>query len=156
MSKRNHKKISDWRFFLFAPLSLTPVANLMLRISPQIFEQIWNSSNGIIRGLGETDSWKKPEAKNNCDTIPLMHYTGQGFLIVIWFAEVSKMTTFYLQRIPLPSPQNIDDLAYLFKKGRSRDECFCLLPSAFGKVEVEDTIFLYIESVKFHPSTPRP
>jgi hypothetical protein len=154
VSKRNHKKISDWRFFLFAPLLLTPVANLMLRISPQIFEKIWNSSNGIIRGLGETDSWKNQKQKI------LWHYPFNAlyrtsFLIVIWFAEVGKMTTFYLQRIPLPSPQHIDDLAYLFKKGRSRDECFCLLPSAFGKVEVEDKIFLYIESLKFHPSTPR-
>ncbi len=26
--------------------------------------KIWNGPNGILRGLGETDSWKKPEAKN--------------------------------------------------------------------------------------------
>ncbi len=30
-----------------------------------------------------------------------------------------------------------------------------LLPSTLGKVEVEGTIFLYIESVKFHPLTSR-
>ncbi len=29
-----------------------------------LFEKIRNGPNGIIRGLGETDSWKKPEAKN--------------------------------------------------------------------------------------------
>ena len=46
------------------PVSLTPVANLELRISPRIFEKIRNSANVIIRGLGETDSRKKPEAKN--------------------------------------------------------------------------------------------
>ena len=35
------------------PVSLTPVVNLDLRISPRIFEKI---SNVIIRGLGEGDS----------------------------------------------------------------------------------------------------
>jgi hypothetical protein len=45
------------------PVSLTPVVHLDLRISPQIFEKIWNDPNVIIRGLGEGDSWKKPEAK---------------------------------------------------------------------------------------------
>ncbi len=46
------------------------------------------------------------------------------------------MTTFYLRPISLPSAQQVDDLAYLFKKKvglRGR----CLLPSTFGKVEVE-------------------
>jgi len=46
------------------PVSLTPVANLELRISPRIFEKIRNGPNGIIRGLGETGSRKKPELKN--------------------------------------------------------------------------------------------
>ena len=47
------------------PVSLTPVANRELRISPRIFEKIRNGPNGILRGWGETDSWKKkPEAKN--------------------------------------------------------------------------------------------
>ncbi len=46
------------------PVSLTPVVHLDLRISPQIFEKIRNDSNVIIRGLGEGDSWNKPEAKN--------------------------------------------------------------------------------------------
>jgi hypothetical protein len=45
-------------------VSLTPVANLELRISLQIFEKNRNGPNGIIRGFGETDSRKKPEAKN--------------------------------------------------------------------------------------------
>ncbi len=51
-------------FFHLPPVSLTPVANLELRISPRIFEKICNNPNGIIRGFGETDSRKKPEAKN--------------------------------------------------------------------------------------------
>ncbi len=37
---------------------------LELWISPQIFEKIWNSPNGIIRGLGGTDPCRKPEVKN--------------------------------------------------------------------------------------------
>jgi hypothetical protein len=31
---------------------------------PRIFEKNRNDSNVIIRGLGEGDSWRKPEAKN--------------------------------------------------------------------------------------------
>jgi hypothetical protein len=59
------------------PVSLTPVANfapvllttvvhldLRLRISPRIFKKIRFDPKVIIRGLGEGDSWKKPEAKN--------------------------------------------------------------------------------------------
>ncbi len=46
-------------FFHLSPVSLTPVANLELRIS-----RIRNSLNGILWGWGETDSWKVPEAKN--------------------------------------------------------------------------------------------
>jgi len=46
------------------PVSLTPVANIELRISTQIFEKIRIGPKGIIRGLGETDSGKKPKAKN--------------------------------------------------------------------------------------------
>ncbi len=50
-------------FFHLPPVSLTPVANLELRISPRIFEKIRIGPTGIIRSLGETDSRKKPEAK---------------------------------------------------------------------------------------------
>jgi len=45
-------------------VSLTPVANLELQISPRIFEKIRNDPNGILRGLGETDPGKKPEVEN--------------------------------------------------------------------------------------------
>jgi hypothetical protein len=37
------------------PVSTTPVVNLELRISPQIFEQIRNGPNGILWGWGKTD-----------------------------------------------------------------------------------------------------
>jgi hypothetical protein len=43
-------------FLHLPPASLTPVANLELRISPRIFEKIRNNPNGILMGLGETDS----------------------------------------------------------------------------------------------------
>jgi hypothetical protein len=43
-------------FFHLPPVSLTPVANLELQISPQIFEKIRNSLNGIPWGWGETDA----------------------------------------------------------------------------------------------------
>ncbi len=51
-------------FLHLPPVSLTPVANLELGIPPRIVEKIRNDPNGILRGLGETDSWKKPEVKN--------------------------------------------------------------------------------------------
>ncbi len=50
-------------FFHLRPVSLTPVANLELQIR-RIFEKIRNGPNVIIRSLGETNSRKKPEAKN--------------------------------------------------------------------------------------------
>jgi hypothetical protein len=50
-------------FFHLPPVSLTPVANLELRISLRIFGKILNGLNGILWGWGETDSWKEPEAK---------------------------------------------------------------------------------------------
>jgi hypothetical protein len=37
-------------------VSLTPVVNLELCISPRIFEKIRNGPNGILWGWGETDS----------------------------------------------------------------------------------------------------
>jgi hypothetical protein len=45
-------------------VSLIPVVHLDLRLSPRIFEKIRNGPNAILWGGGETDSSKKPEAKN--------------------------------------------------------------------------------------------
>jgi hypothetical protein len=42
-------------FLHLPPVSLTPVANLELRISPRIFEKIRDDPKGILRGLGKTD-----------------------------------------------------------------------------------------------------
>ncbi len=44
--------------------NLPPVVHLDLLLSPRIFEKIRNDPNVIVRGFGESDSWKKPEAKN--------------------------------------------------------------------------------------------
>jgi hypothetical protein len=38
------------------PVSLIPVVNLKLRISPRIYEKIRNGPNGILWVWGETDS----------------------------------------------------------------------------------------------------
>jgi hypothetical protein len=46
------------------PVSMTPVVHPELRISLRIFKKIRNGPNGILRGLGETDSRKKPEVEN--------------------------------------------------------------------------------------------
>jgi hypothetical protein len=43
-------------FFHFPLLPMTTVVQFELRISPQIYEKIQNGPNGILRGLGETDS----------------------------------------------------------------------------------------------------
>jgi hypothetical protein len=58
-------------FFHLPTVSLTPVANLELRISPRIFEKILNSPNGIFRGLGETGLRKKTRSKKSRETVPL-------------------------------------------------------------------------------------
>ncbi len=50
-------------FFHLPPESTTPVVHLEMRISPQILEKIWNGPNGILKGLGETDSWKNHKLK---------------------------------------------------------------------------------------------
>jgi hypothetical protein len=53
------------------PVSTTPVVHLELRISPLIFKKILNGSNGILRGLGETDSCKKTRSRKSRDSVPL-------------------------------------------------------------------------------------
>ena len=52
-------------FFHLPLLPMTTMVHFELQISPQIYEKIWNGPNGILRGLGETDSWKKPEVENH-------------------------------------------------------------------------------------------
>ncbi len=47
------------KFFSFFAGVVTPLINIHSRISSWIFEKIWNGPNGILRGLGDTDLWKK-------------------------------------------------------------------------------------------------
>ncbi len=78
-------------------MSSTLVVHLELRISPRIFEKIWNGPNGILKGLGETDSWKKNQKSKSRDTVPLnkfqkqMLFTGgvEGFFLRSWFQSES-------------------------------------------------------------------
>jgi hypothetical protein len=49
-------------------VSLTPLTNLHLRLSPRIFEKIWIDPNWILRGPGDTDLWKNLKSKISCQT----------------------------------------------------------------------------------------
>ncbi len=52
-----------------SPVSLTPVININSQISLRIFKKIQKGSNGILGGLGDTDSWKKNlKSKISCQT----------------------------------------------------------------------------------------
>ncbi len=51
-------------FFHLPPVSMTPVVQLEQRISPWIFEKIWNGCNGVLECLRENDSLNKPEVEN--------------------------------------------------------------------------------------------
>jgi hypothetical protein len=69
------------------------------------------------------------------------------------------MTTSYLRPVPLPSTQQVDYLAFVFKK-KVGAKGRCLLPSTFGKVEVEveGTTFPQAGSLKsstFHYFGPK-
>jgi hypothetical protein len=48
----------------FASGVILRVMHLDMQISPRIFKKIQNDPYAFIRGLGEDDSQKKPEAKN--------------------------------------------------------------------------------------------
>jgi hypothetical protein len=52
-------------------VSLIPVVHLDLRISPQIFEKIWNGPNGILQSRGWNWFMKKTRSKKSRDIVPL-------------------------------------------------------------------------------------
>ncbi len=57
MFQKNNKNFSDWKFFSFATGGGAPwAANISA-----ILEKIQNALKGILMGMGETVSWKKPE-----------------------------------------------------------------------------------------------
>ncbi len=63
MSKQNNLNFSDWRFFPFATcVNDTGGAPRAANISAN-FGKIQNGPNKILRGLGETDSWKNLKSK---------------------------------------------------------------------------------------------
>ncbi len=51
-------------FLYLPPVSMTPVAILSCEYLREFSKKIRNDLNGILRGLGETDSWIKPEVEN--------------------------------------------------------------------------------------------
>jgi hypothetical protein len=48
------------KIFHLPLVSMTPLIHIKL----WVFKNIWNGPNWILRGLEETDSWKKPEVEN--------------------------------------------------------------------------------------------
>ncbi len=58
--------------FHLPPVSLTPVANLELRISPRIFEKIRNGLYRILWGWGGNWFMKRTRSKKSRDTVPLI------------------------------------------------------------------------------------
>ena len=65
-------------FLHLPPVSLTPVANLELRISPRIFEKISKQPLWYTQGLGEKLFMKKTRSRKSRDTVPLSHNYGSA------------------------------------------------------------------------------
>jgi hypothetical protein len=57
------------------------------------------------------------------------------------YSVVGKVTTFYLLPLPLPSTQQVDDIALPLKKGMVKRSIITTFD--FGEVKVEGTMFLY-------------
>ncbi len=51
-----------------SPVLLTPLINIHSRLSWRIFEKSRNDPNVLLRGPGDTDSWKKLRSKISCQT----------------------------------------------------------------------------------------
>jgi hypothetical protein len=63
------KNFPSQKFFHLSSVPpLTPVINLYFQISSLIFVKIQNGPNEILRGQGETDSWKNIKSKISCQT----------------------------------------------------------------------------------------
>ncbi len=52
-AQEKYEKLPFLNLSHFLPVLLTPLIHLYIRMSPQIFVQIQNGPNGILRGLGE-------------------------------------------------------------------------------------------------------
>ncbi len=64
LSKKIMKIFLIEDFFHLPPVSTTPLVYFELRITPRILKKNWDGPKGFLGGLGETDSWKKPEVEN--------------------------------------------------------------------------------------------
>ncbi len=67
------KKLYIKNFSPLSPVSLTPLINIHLRLSPRIFEKIWNDNNVILMGPGDTDLWKKTWCQKSRFRLPVRH-----------------------------------------------------------------------------------
>jgi hypothetical protein len=61
-------------FLLLLPVSLTPVANLELRISPRIFEKIRKTTLMVYSGVWGNLIHEKTRSRKSRDTVPLTHH----------------------------------------------------------------------------------
>ncbi len=57
-------------------MSLTPLTNILSRISPQIFAKIWNDPNEILKGPGDTDLGKKTWSQKSSVRLPFSYKWG--------------------------------------------------------------------------------
>ncbi len=97
-------------FLHLPPVSLTPVANLELRISPRIFEKIRNDPNGILRGLGGGGGeliHEKTRSRKSHDTVPLIKEPSFKLIDQYRFSVIPRTNYFFsknliLSRFPIP------------------------------------------------------
>ncbi len=75
---RHNSSCIPQNFSLLSPVSLTPLINIRSRISPRIFEKIWYGPNGILRGPGNTDSWRKTWCWKFRVRLPLTYFSSWG------------------------------------------------------------------------------
>ncbi len=80
VSSQQKKKIIPQNFIHLSLVSLTPVINIHSRLSPRIFEKIRNGPNGILRGPGDTDLWKKTWSRNSRVRLPVTNVNQRKFL----------------------------------------------------------------------------
>ncbi len=83
------------------PMSLTLVAHIGLRISPRIFEKIRNDPNAIIRGLGESDLWKKLKQKISWHCLFKMFWIWPQGIWISPGSTMAKNTLGYLKDLRL-------------------------------------------------------
>ncbi len=79
------------------PVSLIPVVHLDLRLSPRMFEKIRNGPSAILWGWGETDSSKKPEAKN----LVTLSFKSEGWVAKLegWMAKLEGCVSKFEERV---------------------------------------------------------